>query len=300
MAARTEDLRREIEQARSGVGEALEAIGDRVAPKKVADRAKENVAEKVEEVKDKVSPGRIVRRRTMTMRSALARAVGRDDSEMETENVSEIGVQTRNGRSGSRSSELLGSTRSQAGGLTGRAGSAAESARSAPQAVRDRAEGNPVAAGLFVLAAGFFVGSMLPASDRERELTRRAQAEMEPLKEKLTETGKSIAGDLQQSAQQGLEQVKETATQAAQRVKQDAGARAESVKAQAQDATTEVKQESASSSERVKSGAKRSTAAVKDQAKQAKSETKAATKSTTKKAPAKRAPAKRTTAAPRL
>ncbi len=74
--ATPEQLRREIEQARAGVGEALEAIGDRVAPKKVVDRAKENVAEKVEEVRDKVSPGRIVRRRTMSLRDTLGRVVG--------------------------------------------------------------------------------------------------------------------------------------------------------------------------------------------------------------------------------
>ena len=163
MAARTEDLRREIEQARSGVGEALEAIGDRVAPKKVADRAKENVAEKVEEVRDKVSPGRIVRRRTISLRDALGRMVGRDDTE--AQDVEPIGL-GRGYRPDMGASEPSGSARSRGQALSGRAGSAAgtvaEGARSAPQVVRERAEGNPVAAGLFVLAAGFFAGSLLP------------------------------------------------------------------------------------------------------------------------------------------
>jgi hypothetical protein len=68
--------------------------------------------------------------------------------------------------------------------------------------VRERAEGNPVAAGLFVLAAGFFVGSLLPPTERERELTRRARSEIEPLKDQLAETGRGIAGELSQSAQQ--------------------------------------------------------------------------------------------------
>jgi len=105
MATRTEDLRREIEEARSGVGEALEAIGDRVAPKKVVERAKENVAEKVEEVKDKVSPGRIVRRRTMTLRSALGRVVGQDDDETEEENVSELSMRAHRQRGLQRRSD---------------------------------------------------------------------------------------------------------------------------------------------------------------------------------------------------
>ncbi|HEV8115164.1 MAG TPA: DUF3618 domain-containing protein, partial [Acidimicrobiales bacterium] len=138
MAASTEDLRRDIEQARNGVGEALEAIGDRVAPKKVVDRAKENVAEKVEEVKDKVSPGRIVKRNTLNLRNALGRMVGHDDTE--TEDVVHVGS-TASYRNGTGES---GSSRSLTDRAGSAAGSVADSARSAPQAVRERAEGNPV------------------------------------------------------------------------------------------------------------------------------------------------------------
>lgn len=312
MAQSTEELRREIEQARTGVGEALEAIGDRVAPKKVVERAKENVAEKVEEVKDKVSPGRIVKRNTLSLRHTLGRMVGHDDTE--TKDVVHVGS-TAGFRNAAGRNEIGGSASPRS--LTDKAGSAAgsvaDSARSAPQAVRQRAEGNPVAAGLFVLAAGFFVGSLLPPTERERELTRRARSEIEPLKDQLAETGRSIAGELQQSAQQSLEEVKGSATQAAQTVKEEAGARAQTVKAQAQEATTEVKGETTAASGRVKAGAKRSAGAVKAQASQAKAQTKASTRSTkapgpparkapptVKKAPAAKRPSGVGAGAPRL
>ena len=301
--ATAEELRREIEQARAGVGEALEAIGDRVAPKKVVNRAKENVAEKVEEVRDKVSPGRIVRRRTMSLRNTLGRVVGRDDTE--DQDVRALGM-GRGYTPDVSASEPPGSARARGHAVSGRgrvgsaAGTVAEGARSAPQVVRERAEGNPVAAGLFVLAAGFFAGSLLPPTERERQLATRAKGELDPMKDQLTETGRGIVGDLQQSAQQSLEQVKETAAQAAQRVKQEAEARAEAVKAQAQEATAGVKIETATASQQVKSTAKRSTGAVKAQARQAQKQTsttaRAAKASTVKKATSpSRAPGKRTT-----
>ena len=298
----TEQLRREIDQARAGVGQSLEAIGDRIAPKKVVDRAKENVAEKVEEVRDKVSPGRIVRRRTMSLRDTLGRVVGRDDTE--AQDVQPLGAR-RGYTPEPRAAEPSGFARARGQALAGRAGSAAgtvaEGARSAPQVVRERAEGNPVAAGLFVLAAGFFAGSLLPPTERERQLAARAKARLDPMKDQLTETGRGIVGDLQQSAQQSLEQVKETATQAAQQVKQEAEARAEAVKAQAQDATAQLRTETATASQEVQSTTKRSAGAVKVQAKKAKKETvttaRAAKATTVKKAtsPSKvSAPAKRT------
>ncbi len=132
--ATAEELRRDIEQARAGVGEALEAIGDRVAPKKVVNRAKENVTDKVEEVRDKVSPSRIVRRRTMSLRDTLGRVVGREDTE--AQDVQPLGVR-RGYTPDMRASEPTGSAQSRGQALAGRAGSAAgtvaEGARSAPR-----------------------------------------------------------------------------------------------------------------------------------------------------------------------
>jgi hypothetical protein len=55
------EVRRDIEQARNELGQTLEAIGDRVAPKKVVARAKDSVSETVDDVREKVSPSRLLR-----------------------------------------------------------------------------------------------------------------------------------------------------------------------------------------------------------------------------------------------
>ncbi len=47
--ASIEELTREIGRARADLATTLEAVGDRVAPKKVVARAKADVAERVEE-----------------------------------------------------------------------------------------------------------------------------------------------------------------------------------------------------------------------------------------------------------
>jgi DNA polymerase III gamma/tau subunit len=263
MSTRTQDLRRDIEQARNGLGETLEAIGDRVAPKKVVGRAKENVADKVEDVRDRISPVRIVKRRTGAVRGALGRIVGSDDGDDGRPGGQ---VPTRRATSAARADATDGQARE----LSRRAGrtvdSVAQSARSAPQAVRERAEGNPLAAGLFVLAAGFFVGSLLPPTDNERRLLQQAKEEMEPMRRELAETGRSIAGELQQSAQQSVEELKQVAAQAAERVKAEAQSGAQEVKTEAQEATSSVKAETASATRAVKRTTQRAKGTVKAEA----------------------------------
>ncbi len=64
MGRRSDEVRRDIHQARGELGETLEAIGVGVAPGKVVARAKETVAEKVDDVREKVTPTRVVKRRT--------------------------------------------------------------------------------------------------------------------------------------------------------------------------------------------------------------------------------------------
>lgn len=82
MTSDTTGIEREIASTRTDLGQSLEALGDRVAPKKVVARAKETakakVAEKVEDVKDRVSPPRVLRRKVAAVRSRLPEALGGD------------------------------------------------------------------------------------------------------------------------------------------------------------------------------------------------------------------------------
>ncbi|MDQ3896049.1 MAG: hypothetical protein M3326_02165 [Actinomycetota bacterium] len=77
------------------------------------------------------------------------------------------------------------------------AGDLAEAARVAPEVLRD-----PVTAALCSFRAGLLVGVALPATDPERQPAQRARQWVAPLKDQAAEAGRSVAGELQQSAPQ--------------------------------------------------------------------------------------------------
>ncbi len=277
MARRTEDIRRDIDRTRQELASTLEALGEHIAPKKVADRAKETVAEKVEDVRDQLSPTRAVRRGTERLRDALGRAVGREGDDRPpsgptTGQYQPLGrgfPQAAGGPYGVRSASPSPTAEDQPmrARVGQAAGDVAQGARSAPEVLRDRAEANPVTAALLSFGAGFLVAVALPPTDRERQLAPKASKWIGPRKDHASEAGRSVAGDLQQSAKDRAERVKTTATRAAGDVKQKAQTRARSVREQAEGAAAEVKGQSTRASGRVKAEVKRSSAAVKDQAK---------------------------------
>jgi hypothetical protein len=97
----------------------------------------------------------------------------------------------------------------------------------APQLVRQQTQGNPLAAGLVAFGVGMLVSSLVPASDREKELAAQAeQKAMGPLQEKAQEIG----GQLQESAQESAGQVKEAAVSAATQTADQARSAVEDVK----------------------------------------------------------------------
>ncbi|MHB1533100.1 MAG: DUF3618 domain-containing protein [Acidimicrobiales bacterium] len=243
MERSAEELRTEIDNVRGDLGETLEAIGDRVAPKKVVARAKADLTERVDEVKEKVSPARLTRRGADALRRGMSTAVGGD---------------------GNASSVPPRGTRGLAGQASVRASSAADSLGQSPQAARNKIQGNPVAAGLLVAAGGFFLAALLPPSDTERELIDKARERLEPLTSDVVEASKSAAEELRSSAQQSLEKVKDTASSAAQEVKGQATSSVSNVKDEAADAGNTVAEQTKASSNRVKKQAKNSALAAKD------------------------------------
>lgn len=248
MERSAEELVIEIDDVRGDLGQTLEEIGDRVAPKKVLDRTKADLAEKVDDAKQKVSPSRLTRRGTDAFRRGMRTAVGSDD---------------KAGLAGGDQGRRVASRASE------KASSAADSMSDAPRVARQKTQGNPVAAGLLALAGGFFVAALLPPSDKERELTEKAKEKLEPLTAPLVEAGKVAAGDLQSSAQQRLDKVKDTAADAAQQVKGHAVSSVDNVKGETVDAAQTVTEQTKTSAGRVKKQAKGSTSPVKGEAKTA-------------------------------
>jgi hypothetical protein len=257
MARGTEEVQRDIEQTREELETTLEAIGDKVAPKKAVRRAKWKAQDKVEDVKERVSPARLARRGTDNVLHRLhdvrLSVMGSDDEGDDEVTQSNGSTRTRIGNRTRALEEGASDARQRASDATGRAGEAAstvvEKAKMAPETVARSAKGNPLVAGLLVFGGGYLVASRLRPTDRERTLAERAKERLEPVKQQALEAGRSMADEIKSVAEGGIG----TATVRAVRseVRQRAADAAETVKEKA----TEVKDKATSSDDAGATGA---------------------------------------------
>jgi uncharacterized protein YjbJ (UPF0337 family) len=170
---------------------------------------------------EKVTPGRVVGRQVQRTRSAVTSLKERV-----------MGSDTDSGGTGALSSTALSSTVSQT------ASNVAGTASSAPAAVRQRTEGNPLAAALIAFGAGWLASSILPASQPEQQLAGQVKDKAgdaaQPVVEQAKQTGQEMVGNLHEPAQQAVEQVRSTAQDAASTVTGQAKDSAGDVKDEAQ------------------------------------------------------------------
>jgi gas vesicle protein len=207
----------------------------------------------VDALAEKVTPSRIVERRVGRVRAAAGRWKETVMGSVPHSSHSSVVTGTHSGggpgigtqaqqaahQVGDRVSGVAQQVGDQASGL---ASSAAGAVSQAPQAVRRQAQGNPLAAGLVAFGAGWLVASLLPATQRERELAEQAQQRAQELAQPLADKAKEVAADLQGPAQQAVQQVKETAQDAAQNVAETGRAAAGQVQDRAQQAPQHVKE----------------------------------------------------------
>jgi gas vesicle protein len=113
---------------------------------------------------------------------------------------------------------------------------------SSPELVRTKTAGNPLAAGLIAFGAGWLTASLIPATQRERQAAAKVKQNAEPLKQKVSDTAKDVAGDLREPVQQAVESVKQTASEAVDQTKQEGTSAAQRVKGDAQDAASTVQE----------------------------------------------------------
>lgn len=118
-------------------------------------------------------------------------------------------------------------------------------AQDAQQAVRRKAQGNPLAAGLIALGAGWLVGSMLPASEREQQLARTAldnTDRAQPLVDEVKTVAQDAADHLKQPAQEAVSAVQGSAQSAVDTVRTEGEVQVAQVKSSAQDSKDTVQQ----------------------------------------------------------
>jgi len=116
----------------------------------------------------------------------------------------------------------------------------------AGQTAKAQAQGNPLAAGLIALGAGWLLGSMLPASTKERQAASALKEQAAPLVSQAQDVAKEAAQEaaqnLKEPAQQAAESLKSTAQDAAQTVKAEGQSAAEDVKSSAQQSKENVQE----------------------------------------------------------
>jgi len=209
-----DELRAEIEQTRANLSRDVNALGEAVQPRNIARRQVDKARGAATGLKDKV----------MGTAEDTAHTLG-DKAHGLTSSV------------GGSASNVGGSVSNVGGSVTG-------SVTSAGQTARSQAQGNPLAAGLIALGAGWLLGSLLPATSKEREAASRLKEEATPLLSQAQDVAKD-------AAKEAAENLREPAMQAADSVKSTAQEAVETVKAEGQSAAQDVKSSAQSSKDSV-------------------------------------------------
>ena len=191
------------------------------------DQTQRELSADVDALTEKVSPQRIVERRVRRTRTTMTnmkdRLMGSTSDTYQTAGSAASGVGDSVGARASAARDTVADT----------ASSAADTVRSAPETVRRRAEGNPLAAGLIAFGAGWLLSSLLPASEPEQRVASQ-------VKDFAVEQGRPVAGQLGEAGQQAAEQLKESAQQRAETVRQTAADAASTVAGETQSAASDV------------------------------------------------------------
>lgn len=218
-----EVLRRQIEQTRANLSRDVDALGEAASPGNIARRQTEKVTDTVR------GAGHSLKEKIM----------GSDDPYGEP-GLTGRASDTVSGL-GSRASGAAGDVGSRVGDL---AGSAKDTVASAPSAVTRQARGNPLAAGLIALGAGWLLGSLLPGSEKERELavTAKERVNDSGLVDEVKSVAQEVVEQVKPQAQEAAEQVKASATQSVEHVKQDATSAADDVRSSAEQSKDSVQE----------------------------------------------------------
>lgn len=184
-------------------------MSDPQAIQQQIEQTRAGLSEDVDRLSEKVSPPRVVGRQVDRIKTRAGSITGRV-------------MGSTDGGSGLRGAgDSLGSA----------AGRARDTVASAPQTVRQQAQGNPLAAGLVAFGVGMVISSVLPASQPEQQLAAQAEEKAKELAEPAKQAGQQIVDDLKPAAQDAVQQVKSTAQDAAQHTTEQAKSAAEDVTA---------------------------------------------------------------------
>jgi ElaB/YqjD/DUF883 family membrane-anchored ribosome-binding protein len=181
------------------------------------ERTRENLSRDVNALGESVSPGQVAHRQAEKVKGSAAALRER----------------------------VMGTATDAGDRTSGLAHGVGEAASDAGSTVQRKARGNPLAAGVIALGAGWLLGSLLPASEKERRLSETVKEKAEPVVQQAQAVAKDVASEsaehLKQPAQDAVQSVKETAQSAAQDVKDEGAHAAADVRESASESADAVK-----------------------------------------------------------
>ena len=211
-----EVLRRQIADTRSNLSRDVDALGDAVSPGNVAKRQADKVTDSVKDA------GRSIKEKIM----------GSDDPYDNYPSTPGAGQRAQ------------GAAQDAGNAVSDAAGSARDAVADAPAMARRKTQGNPLAAGLIALGAGWLLGSLLPSTERERELAvsakEQAQEKGQPVVEEAKAAAQQVVDNVRPQAEEAAEDLKVSAQEGADNVKGEASTQTEDVKDSAQDSAKSV------------------------------------------------------------
>jgi gas vesicle protein len=217
MSENPDAIRQNIEETRARLGTNVDAVADKVTPSNIVHRQTDKVKDAVSGVKERImgAADHATTRVQDTMHSGTGHTSDALHSTGDTLHGAKDNVAAKFSDAGTAISQ-------------------------APDQVKAKAQGNPLAAGLIAFGAGMLVSSLIPPSQKEREAADQLKTAAQPLAGKVTDAAKDMVQDLKDPAQEAMENVKATATDAAQAVKTEGQHAATDVKDRATDAKTNV------------------------------------------------------------
>lgn len=154
------------------------------------EETRDGLSDTLDAIGDRVSPGRVLeRRKNRTVQS----------------------IQSLRDR-------VMGSAAEARASVADGTGSAVDTIKDGPDAVRRQTQGSPVAAGAIAFGVGFLVAAIFPPSQPEQQVAQDLMAKAEPLTDELASAGRDVAEHVKGAAQDAVEEVKETAAQSKQAV----------------------------------------------------------------------------------
>jgi ElaB/YqjD/DUF883 family membrane-anchored ribosome-binding protein len=204
-------IRRDIDRTRGDREDTIDAINDRVNPRRIRDRRTNRM-----------------RRYWSSVRESVMGSSGYDRSSF----------RDRTPDVGGRVDQVREAT-------SARADQARQALSDTPETVQRQTRGNPLTAGMIAFGVGTLIGSALPDSDAERRAVRRAtdHVDVEGAKQRLSEHAHEVQSGVQDKAREAAEDLKGSARDAAQDVKDHAQHEGQRVKEDARQSGQQVRRQ---------------------------------------------------------